>query len=292
MAKSKAKRGGPPLFELLQGNRFRRGDVGPQPDLRVVRHEPEPGEKEIARPESPVRLAYPGEPATVQNGRHAAMQLSGDRLHLSLTPLMAAIGVFVILLLVLGAVLFGQRRGEKAGFLRAVTQSAATDEAGEVDAVETVRRQPPASHLVESLLAGDAKQKPTPPARDTDRTTRKSQPAPTLPAQAELPAGPQHGWVRDFTYIVTQEFAAGRDEDARRALEFLTTRGFPAQIVKLDGGALQLITLEGYNHKDPAQKKKADEILKKQRAVGTEYFATGGGYKLEGYYKTLKREQW
>ena len=168
MAKSKAKRGGPPLFELLQGNRFRRGDVGPQPDLRVVHHEPEPGEKETAPPESPVRLAYPGEPAPAQNGRHAAMQLLGDRLHLSLTPLTAAIGVFVISLLVLGAIFFGQRRGEKAGFLRAVSESAA---AGDVDAVETVRQQPPASHLVESLLENGPK--PAPAARDTDRTTRK-----------------------------------------------------------------------------------------------------------------------
>ena len=288
MAKSKGKRGGPPLFELLQGNRFRRGDAGLQPDFRVVHHEPD--DDDVALPPSSVRLAKPDEVAPTLRETPATVQLSGDRLHLSLTPLTAAIGVFAISLVVLGAIALGQRRGEKSGFLRAISESSATGEIGNVDAVETVRRQPPASHLVESLLANDAK--PAPAARDTDRSARKAQPAATPQPQAELPAGPQHGWVRDYTYIVTQEFASGREQDARRAQEFLASRGLPAQVVKLESGALQLITLEGYNHKDSAQKRKADDILKKQRAVGVEYFASGGGYKLEGYYKTLKRDQW
>ncbi len=288
MAKSKSKRGGPPLFELLQGNRFRRGDVGlQQPDLRVVLPVAEASDEEIAAPMA-VRFASPDEPSPTPTVP-AAVQLLGDRLHLSLTPFTAAIGMFVIALLVLGAIFVGQRRGEKAGIQRALSASLEGDLVG-VDAVETVRQQPPASHLVESLLAANAK--PVAPPRDNERPARKSEPVAKAPTQAELPAGPRQGWVRDYTYIVTQEFASGRDDDARKAREFLESRGFPAQIVKLDSGALQLITLEGYNHKDPAQKKKADDILKKERAVGAEYFASGGGYKLEGYYKTLKRDQW
>jgi hypothetical protein len=287
MGRSKSKRGGPPLFELLQGNRFRRGDAGPnQPELRVVHPVPEVAEEEVETAIS-VRFAPPDEPSP-PNNIPAAVQLLGDRLHLSLTPFTAAIGMFVIGLLVLGAIFVGQKRGEKAGVQRALSASLEPDGGG-VDAVETVREQPPASHLVESLLAANTK--PALP-RDNERPVRKSEPAAKTPAPAELPAGPRHGWVRDYTYIVTQEFTAGRDDDARRAREFLEARGFPAQIVKLDSGALQLITLEGYNHKDAAQKKKADDILKKERAVGAEYFASGGGYKLEGYYKTLKRDQW
>ena len=100
------------------------------------------------------------------------------------------------------------------------------------------------------------------------------------------------GCMRDLTYIVAQEFAPGREEDARRAGAFVGERGIAVDIVRLDGGAMQLITLQGYNHKDAAQKKLADELLKKQRAAGAEYFASGGGYKLEGYYRTLKRDKW
>ena len=289
MAKSKSKRGGPPLFELLQGNRFRRGDVTPsQPDLRVVHPVADVADEEI-EPAIPVRFAPPDEPDRQAAPEPVTMQLLGDRLHLSLTPFTAAIGMFVIVLLVLGAIFVGQRRGERAGIQRVLSASLEGDLGG-VDAVETVRQQPPASHLVESLLAANAK--PVAPPRESERPSRKTELVAKSQAPAELPAGPRQGWVRDYTYIVTQEFAAGRDDDARKAREFLETRGFPAQIVKLDSGALQLITLEGYNHKDAAQKKKADDILKKERAVGAEYFASGGGYKLEGYYKTLKRDTW
>lgn len=288
MAKSKPKRGGPPLFELLQGNRFRRSDAGPQrPELRVVHPTPD-GADEDAAAESQVRLAASNDPVLVEGAKPAALQLQGDRLHLSLTPLTAAIGVFAISLLVMGAIYIGQWRGEKA-ILRAAASTVDGD-AALVDTVEAVRDQPPASHLVESLLTANSS--PAPSSKVTDPAVRKAPPAAKTASSTELPAGPQHRWVRDFTYIVTQEFSADRREDALRAQEFLAARGFPTEIIKLNNGALQLITLEGYNHKDPAQKKKADAILKKERAAGAEYFATGGGYKLEGYYKTLKEDRW
>jgi hypothetical protein len=36
----------------------------------------------------------------------------------------------------------------------------------------------------------------------------------------------------------------------------------------------------------------AEELLKKLHAVGSKYYAGGGGYKLEGYFKTLKSDRW
>jgi len=238
----------------------------------------------------------------VRDAKSTAMQIKGDRLELSLTPLTAAVGAFVILLLVLGVYIVGRNRGEKAG-LRGAFEIAAAGPLDEIDGVETVRQQPPASHLVESLFESNAKANANAnpnakPDRDIERGARTPDRSADGKARsnsgavAKTPPGPQQGWARDYTYIVAQEFAAGRSEDARRAQEYLTSKGFVAQVVKLSGGALQLITLEGYNHKDPAQKQKADEILKKQRAAGAEYFASGGGYKLEGYYKTLKKDQW
>ncbi len=282
---AKTKRSTPPLFELLEGNRLRRGDLGPPPDLRVVHPEPE---SEEASSQRGARFALAGEHSAT-NGRHAVAQFLGDRLHLSLTPFTAAVGVFLIAVVVLGAIYLGQQRGEKAA-RRAIIEAGIAGAPADADTVEAARQQQPAAHLVESLLANDAKPNPSP--KTAERAQPKNTPAPALSVTSETSISPQHGWVRDFTYIMTQEFAAGRMEDARRAQDFLASRGFPAEIVKLDSGALQLITLEGYNHKDADQKKKADALLKKQRAAGTEYFATGGGYKLEGYFKTLKKDQW
>lgn len=281
---AKSKRGSPALFELLQGNRFRRDDPQVQTHLRVVHHEPETVEETEAVVEA-------DDAAPVAAARSSLVQVKEDRLHLSLTPLSAAAIVFAISVLILGVYLVGQRRGEKAGVLLGISQ--AVDPAGGTDSVEAVRSQPPAPHLVESLIEGNNKPAPVRTREAQRPTQRGAESAAAAPAvEPELPPGPRQGWVRDYTYIVAQEFGAGRMDDARAAQQYLTSRGFPAEIVKLDSGPLQLITLEGYNHKDPVQKKKADEILKKQRAAGVEYFATGGGYKLEGYYKTLKKDQW
>lgn len=282
---AKIKRGTPPLFELLEGNRLRRGDAGAPPKLRVVNAEPE-GEEAVSIPKKGAL------PAAVQDVRvkpaeHAILQFLGDRLHVSLTPVTAAIGLFAISLLVLGAIYLGQRRGEKAALRAASAAGLGPD----VQDVDLVRQQPPSSHLVEGLLA-DGSRPASPPVRTAEKPVPKAQPNAPRSAATELSAGPQQGWVRDFTYIMAQEFAAGRMEDAKRAQEFLKSKGFAAEIVKLDSGAVQLITTEGYNHKDPDQKKKADALLKKERSAGAEYFASGGGYKLEGYFKTLKKDQW
>lgn len=282
---AKLKRRTPPLFELLDGNRLRRGDSVTHPNLRVINAEPEA--EEVVAPEKKKPFSAPSQETSAKPGEHAILQFLGDRLHLSLTPFTAAIGLFAVSLLVLGAIYLGQQRGQKAA-LQAASQAILE---AEFQDIESVRQQPPVSHLIEGLLAGGAKP-PVSPVRQAEKPASKPQSNPLLATPADLPAGPQQGWVRDFTYIMTQEFAAGRVDDAKRAQEFLKSKGFPAEIVKLDNGALQLITLEGYNHKDSAQKKKADALLKKQRAAGTEYFASGGGYKLEGYFKTLKKDEW
>lgn len=275
---AKSKRGGPALFELLQGNRFRRDETQVQHNLRVVNHEHDHSDEAEASND---------DTGTLQVEKPALVHVREDRLHVSLTPLSAAAIVFGISVLILGVYLAGRSRGEKAGVMLGISQSA---DPAVAESVEDVRNQPPASHLVESLLEGNPRST-APKPRESTRA-RNAEETGAAAAAAELPAGPRQGWARDYTYIVAQEFGAGRMDDARAAQQYLASRGFPAEIVKLDSGPLQLITLEGYNHKDAAQKKKADEVLKRQRAAGVEYFATGGGYKLEGYYKTLKKDQW
>jgi hypothetical protein len=276
---ARSRRGSPPLFELLDGNRFRRGNTDPQPDLRLVQAEVEADDPRPSR--SPARLNDPD--AIVETtGPSGGVQLRGDRLWVSLTPVTAAAGVFVLCVLILAAVFFGKKRGEQAAFDRVAGQAGLP---GETGGLEALLQQPPATHLIEPLLVGQ----PAPMSAST--AIRPKAPATGAPAAASESVS-QGPWVRDHTYIVAQEFAAGREADAAKAQAFLGARGFHAELVFFESGALQLITVEGYDHKDPGQKRKADEILKRQRAAGAEYWATGGGYKLEGYFKTLKKEAW
>ena len=100
------------------------------------------------------------------------------------------------------------------------------------------------------------------------------------------------GWVRGHTYIVVQEFKASRREDGLAAQAFLWQGGFKTKLVETANGSIQLITAQGYNHRDPAQKRMVGQVLRKIHARGAEYYAQGGGYRLKGYLKTLKSDTW
>ena len=89
---------------------------------------------------------------------------------------------------------------------------------------------------------------------------------------------------------MAQEFTAGHADSARQAKAFLDGRGITTELVQYPSGSVQLITTQGYNRNDPTQRRLADELLNKVRAAGAEFFAQGGGYKLEGYFKTLKQD--
>src|SRR5262245_12934979 len=97
---AKTKRGTPPLFELLDANRWRRKDAAAQRELRVVHHA---AQEDVAHPNETEPRFKLADDTLVKNEKPAVMQFLGDRLHLSLTPLTAAVGVFVILLVMLGA---------------------------------------------------------------------------------------------------------------------------------------------------------------------------------------------
>ena len=292
------QRRGPALFELLQGDRTQRAEILLPPGLRVVGSEPEDHDDEghqvdtvAERLRPTAEIAQPTDGHRAVEPKEGFVELDGDRLRLNLTPVSAAVSLFAICLVILGAFVFGQRRGDKAGFLRGYAGSRESAAAGSSDAIEAARNQPPATHLMESLL----KESPERGIGD-NRSGERSMAglAPTTASAARIAESPRNevtGWVRDHTYIVAQEFSTGREDDVRRAQGFLVDRGIGCEIVRLDSGAMQLVTTQGFDHKDAAQKKLADELLKKVRAAGAEYFASGGGYKMEGYYKKLKSDQ-
>jgi hypothetical protein len=202
-------------------------------------------------------------------------EIVAGRVRVSLTSAIAAAVVFVAMVTVLVGYELGMRSGEKGGFGRGYEAGRASYAAEAVDEIELARAQPPAVHLTRSLRAEAA-----PAGQSNER------------AGASAAVFGTAEWIRDYTYIVAQEFAAGRTEDAQRAREYLATRGIATALVALSNGAVQLITEQGYNLKDSTQKQLAARLLEQQHEVGSQYFASGGGYRLQGYFRTLKSDSW
>ena len=287
---AKAKRG-PALFELLTDEGGATGGVKVPSwwsrhtqltDLRAARAaraavEPPPVFEEAPRStgdQSPPRPLF---------------EVDGDHVRLSLTSVTAAVAVFLGLALILAAYGLGSQRGDVGGYRRGFDAGRVDGGSATGNEIAALRNQPPASHLVGSLLQ-ETGAKPTSSAVREDRPAVKA--AAAAPAKLPVNAAPAAGWVRDQTYIVVQEFPAANVEKARHAREFLGQRGVNTELVSLNNDTTLLIATQGYNHKDPAQKRLAEQLLEKVRTIGTQYYAAGGGYKLEGYYKTLKRDNW
>lgn len=210
-------------------------------------------------------------------------ELNGNRVRFSFTSVTAAGAIFSILAVVTAGYLIGTRTGDRAGYKRGLDVARTAEPAPRSGEIELARAQPPATHLLAPLTGQPAAANPAPKPTKSEPTTPTSAPNRPVPAS---------GWVKDLTYIVIQEFAAGSGEKAKAAQQFLAQKGVDSAMVTVAGGGLHLITTQGYNHKEAAQKKAADLLLAKVRTIGGQYYAAGGGYKLEGYYKTLKKDNW
>jgi len=285
----KAKQG-PALFELLGSERSvasrslkvpgwwsakdRSEDEERPIELKVVR-EREP-EKPAPEPrKAPVIETAPASALAEPTEEVPAFEVVGGRMRVALTSSMAGVVVFFVIAGLLGSFALGRRSGNSDGFRRGYSAGVASVSADAMSEIEIARSQPPATHLVRELLAEDV-----PVEAPADVWAEPAVQSSTVE------------WVRDHTYIVVQEIAAGRAEDAEHAREYLSAHGIETVPVELAGGGVQLITRQGYNHRDPAQKKLAEELLDGVHRVGAKYFADGGGYRLQGYFRTLKGENW
>ena len=204
------------------------------------------------------------------------LDLVGGRMRVSFTSVSAAAGVFLVLVAILAGFELGRRSGDDAGFSRGYEAGRVSYAAEAMDEIQVARSQPPVTQLVQSLLPGPGMNLGQGNARMERRAAE----------------GQSTVWIRDHTYIVAQEFAAERTEDVQHAQEYLEKHGIATALVRLPGGALQLITKQGYNQKDPIQKQLAEQLLGKEHGVGSKYFAAGGGYRLKGYFRTLKGDTW
>jgi len=287
---AKAKRS-PALFELLSDEGSATGGVKVPSwwsrhtqltDLRAAR-----AARVAAQP--PPVFEEPPRSAVDRSPPRPLFEVEGDHVRLSLTSVTAAVAVFLGLATVLAAYGLGARRGDVGGFRRGFDAGRVDGSSATGDEIVALRNQPPLSHLVGGLLQ-ETGAKPTSSAVREDRPAMKA--AAAAPANLPASAVSAAGWVRNQTYIVAQEFPAANVEKARHAREFLAQRGVNTELVSLNNDTTLLIATQGYNHKDPAQKRLAEQLLEKVRTIGTQYYAAGGGYKLEGYYKTLKRDNW
>ena len=269
----KAKRG-PALFELLSADTEQNTDSLRVPTWwagqergsggRVIKIAPK---AETQVPVTPSRDSWSGE-----HTGFPLLTIVDGSIRLSLTSTLAAIAVFVGLTALLVAFEFGNRRGFADG-VKAGRASYAAEAASEID---LARQQEPATHIVAGLLDDVAGMEP---ATQVDGKTDSATDAKT-------------SWIRDYTYIVAQEFSAGQPESAREARAFLAKHGVETAMVIQPGGSVQLITTQGFNRRDPAQKRMAATALEEVHKIGKRFYAQGGGYKLNGYFKTLKGDAW
>lgn len=268
---------GPALFDLLSQ------DEATEPETENLRGGRGPGQQSRdatgAAPTHPGKVPGPPRPLEAQSGVTGdgpLIELDGDRIRLSLTSVTAAVAIFAVMVIALSVFEVGRRLGDHGGFRRGHAAGRASYLADAMSDIEAARGQPPATELISELLRQPAGDGAVADAVNSE--------------MASDPRGPD--WIRDHTYIVAQEFSAGRRDDALRAREFLAEQGVATELVRYPSGAIQLITKQGYNREDPTQREMSDQMLTKVHAVGAQYFASGGGYKLEGYFKTLKSDSW
>jgi len=283
MAKSKHQ--GSPLFDLLGGSRDQVGAslrpppaaASSPPPIPKASRRPDteqaivPSKGMVAGRKTPAAAAGSGGPGRVR-GRRRLIELDDECVTVSLTSLSAAIAVFVLSVGLLGLYELGRTRGQSAGYQAGYRAGRTSYEADATSEIESARNTPPASHVVEALLDSSSGGAAT--------------------ADNRSDAGPQNPWVPGLTYVVAQEFAPHAEQDARKAQAFLRSQGIDTALITQDNGWFQLVTTQGYDRSDAVQRDLADKFIAKEHAAGVAYSASGGGYRLEGYFKTLRNEHW
>ncbi|MFQ5413897.1 MAG: hypothetical protein ACE5E6_05510 [Phycisphaerae bacterium] len=224
-------------------------------------------------------VAALGGPQSHTVGPSAGRMLEFDaaRIRVSFSSWTAAVAIFLFVAVVMAAYEVGRRNGARANAVQSREASRRGLAGDALDDVQAARRMPPATDLLAALELADANA----PAGGAERVP---------PNAGALP--PAADWVPGQTYIVVQEFTAGSGDAAARAREFLHDRRIETVLVRTPAGSIQLITVEGFNRKDPEQAQRADALLARVRDAGTAYYDAGGRYRLQGYFKLYKRGRW
>ncbi|MCC7294189.1 MAG: hypothetical protein IT449_19170 [Phycisphaerales bacterium] len=261
---------------------------------------------ESVREPAPSRLTVPLTTATrtlapvaarTSSGVASHPPLEGDpvvsfdagRMNLSLTSTASGIAAFILVLLLGGAFMVGRTVGVKSGREIGFKQGRDSFSSDAMDEIEQARTKPPKQDIVSNLLTGKPVEE-----NPIGETTEAKQ---ALPSAAEanaakLPGSSDVAWIEGHNYIVVQEFEPNALADAQAARDFLLESKIPTVVVSVKGGRYRLLTVEGFNFKEPAQRQRADLLKKRIGEVGAKFFAAGGRYRLEGYYAAYKSGGW
>ncbi len=268
---------GPTLFDYLHTSE-QAEDGTSEVAVEVAPDRPQP--RRVIAPEvDGPQVAIPEPSASVDlSDSPSAVQMHGDRLRFSLTSVSAAVVIFAAIAVLFGVFELGSNRGEMRGFTAGKIAGRDSYTASTLSEIETVRSRPPATQVVESLLAEPQGASSSDGARSLGAVRSGSS------------TNPQ--WIRDYTYVVVQEFRAGHEADAQDARDFLSHHGVSSEVVEFGSGAIQLITTQGFDRRQATQRGMAEELLAKVHDIGDKYFAAGGGYRMQGYFRRLKGDQW
>jgi len=198
--------------------------------------------------------------------------LEGRCVRLRVTARSGAVLLFLGAVVVVTSFVVGRSSGREAGLRAGFERGRTALEAESPSGIELAQAQPAVSDLVKDLLP--------------DAPAHRQQAVVSAPSESP----PQ--WIRGHTYVVAQEFRNGHGADARAAQDFLARRGIPTAIVRFPSGSLQLITTHGFDRSNGSQRKLADELLAKVHGAGKRYYASGGRYKLQGYFRKLTAQSW
>lgn len=280
MAKSKT---GPALFDLISKDKADTTEALKVPGWWNRRGPTASQKEESTRPATRTSPMTVGDgprraPASVESrlGPQPFIELDADRFRISFTSVTAALAVFGLLVVLIGAFELGRRLERPVAFRLGVDAGRTASESEGLSEVEMVRAQPPSHEVIADLLA-------KPPVTAVSPLINKG-------IQQGADASP--GWIRGFTYVVAQEFTQGRSADARQAQAFLAKDAIATELISFPSGSYQLITTQGYDRTNATQRGLAEQLQKQVRASGRRYYESGGGYKLEGYLKTLKNDSW
>jgi len=268
---TRSKRG-PSLFEKLERAKVPRRDL-PRTRSRIASASAE--DKKGAVQSRPVASPPNASPRseTLRRTGEPFVSFDGDHLRFSFTSGYAAIVIFVAVGCMMGAYWLGGKYGRKLGIREGYEQGRNSYRMEAADEIAAARQKEPASELVNELID-------KPDGEGASGSLRSDIQTPTTDV-----------WVSGLTYVVVQEFSAANKEHVAPAQRFLSDRGIETVAVRLNSGSTQLITKQGYNRRDATQRRLADEFLEKVHTIGKSYYANGGGYRLEGYFK-LRRDHW
>ncbi len=226
------------------------------------------------------------------NGRGEAdpvVSFDAGRMNLSLTSTASGIAAFILVLLLGGAFMVGRSTGVKSGRELGFKQGRDSFSSDAMDEIEQARAKPPKQDIVSNLLTGKPVEEN--PVADAPASKPSSVPPPDANA-AKLSGSSDVAWIEGHNYIVVQEFEPNALADAQAARDFLLESKIPTVVVSVKGGRYRLLTVEGFNFKEPTQRQRADLLKKRIGEVGAKFFAAGGRYRLEGYYAAYKSGGW